>query len=268
MNMAKPLHPVTLVSLAGIPAAALVSCRNARRHGSLPSARRVLRVAARPHPLHLVSDVLIGLAYLAIPVALVHFIRSARDIPFNWMFLLFGLFIVACGATHWMEVLTLWNPAYWVAGAVKAITAAASVPTAILLFLLIPKALALPSIAQLEAAKAALEREVLQRRGAEAALEEARRDLEIRVNARTSELRVAERASRAATRGAGAADPGEGQLSSRSSRTSCATGARHSHERARDSNAGARASVRERGHAIERQVAKRREPARGASSTS
>ena len=57
--------------------------------------------------------------------------------------------------------------------------------------MLIPKALALPSIAQLEAAKAALEREVAQRRDAEAALEEARRDLEIRVETRTSELRVA-----------------------------------------------------------------------------
>ena len=141
--------------------------------------------------LHLVSDVLIGLASLAIPVALVHFIRRRADIPFNWMFLLFGLFIVACGATHWMEVWTLWNPSYWVAGAVKAITAAASVSTAILLFMLIPKALALPSLAQLEAAKAALEREVAQRRDAEAALEEARRELEIRVDARTSELRVA-----------------------------------------------------------------------------
>ena len=57
--------------------------------------------------LHLVSDVLIGLAYLAIPVALLHFIRRRTDIPFHWMFLLFGLFIVACGATHWMEVWTL-----------------------------------------------------------------------------------------------------------------------------------------------------------------
>ncbi len=190
--MAKPLHPVALVSLAGIPAAALVIFA-AMQGGMDRYLPHGVCYAWQPGliRLHLVSDVLIGLAYLAIPVALVHFIRRRADIPFNWMFLLFGLFIVACGATHWMEVLTVWTPAYWVAGAIKAITAAASVPTAILLFLLIPKALALPSIAQLEAAKAALEREVLQRRGAEAALEEARRDLEIRVDARTSELRIA-----------------------------------------------------------------------------
>src|SRR6478735_2279132 len=149
MNIEKPLHPATLIALAGIPAAALVAF--AAWQGA---ADRYL-----PHgvcyawqpgliQLHLASDVLIGLAYLAIPVALVSFIRARADIPFNWMFLLFGLFIVACGATHWMEVWTLWNPTYWVSGAVKAVTAAASVPTAVLLFMLIPKAVALPSIAQ------------------------------------------------------------------------------------------------------------------------
>ncbi len=192
MNMTKPTHPVTLVALAGIPAAALVVFA-ALQGGMDRYLPHGVCYAWQPGliRLHLVSDVLIGLAYLAIPVALVDFIRRRADIPFNWMFLLFGLFIVACGATHWMEVLTVWTPAYWVAGAVKAITAAASVPTAILLFMLIPKAVALPSIAQLEAAKAALEREVAQRRDAEAAVEEARRDLEVRVEQRTSELRVA-----------------------------------------------------------------------------
>jgi len=192
MNMAKPLHPATLVALAGIPTAALVILA-AFQGGVERYLPHGVCYAWQPGliQLHLVSDVLIGLAYLAIPVALVHFIRARADIPFNWMFLLFGLFIVACGATHWMEVWTLWNPTYWVSGAVKAVTAAASVTTAILLFTLIPKAVALPSIAQLGAAKAALEREVAQRRDAEAALEDARRELEQRVEARTSELRVA-----------------------------------------------------------------------------
>ena len=137
MNMAKPMHPVTLVTIAGIPAVALVAYA-AMQGGMDRYLPHGVCYAWQPGliRLHLVSDVLIGLAYLAIPVALVHFIRRRADIPFNWMFLLFGLFIVACGATHWMEVWTLWNPTYWVAGAVKAITAAASVPTAILLFML------------------------------------------------------------------------------------------------------------------------------------
>src|SRR3954471_13312506 len=118
--------------------------------------------------LHLVSDTLIGLAYFSIPVTLVYFIRKRRDMPFNWMFLLFGLFIVACGATHWMEVWTLWEPQYWLAGVVKAITAAASVPTAIALVLMVPQALAIPSTHDLAASKSALEKEVVERRRIEA----------------------------------------------------------------------------------------------------
>lgn len=95
--------------------------------------------------LHLVSDALIALAYISIPFTLLRFVRLRKDIPFNWMFVCFGMFIVACGATHAMEIWTLWNPDYWLAGVIKAITAAASVPTAFLLIRLMPRALELPT---------------------------------------------------------------------------------------------------------------------------
>ena len=95
--------------------------------------------------LHLVSDVLIAMAYFSIPITLVYFVRKRRDLPFDWIFLSFGVFIVACGSTHAMEVWTLWHANYWLAGIVKAITALVSVPTAILLVRVIPKALALHS---------------------------------------------------------------------------------------------------------------------------
>ena len=95
--------------------------------------------------LHVVSDVLIALAYFSIPLTLVYFVRKKRDLPFHWMFLMFGLFIVACGSTHVIEVWNLWHADYWLAGIVKLITAIASIITAILLFQLVPKALALPS---------------------------------------------------------------------------------------------------------------------------
>ena len=84
--------------------------------------------------LHIVSDSLITLAYLFIPITLVYFIRKRKDLPFHWMFVCFGVFILACGATHAMAVWTLWHPTYWLSGAVKAVTALASVPTALLLF--------------------------------------------------------------------------------------------------------------------------------------
>ncbi len=63
------------------------------------------------------------------------------------MFVLFGLFIVACGSTHLIEVWNLWHGDYWLSGIIKAITAAASVSTAILLVRIAPKEIHLPDLA-------------------------------------------------------------------------------------------------------------------------
>jgi light-regulated signal transduction histidine kinase (bacteriophytochrome) len=83
------------------------------------------------------------------------------------MFVLFGLFIVACGSTHLMEVWNLWHGNYWLAGVIKAATAAASVPTAVLLARLMPEAVDLPSFSQWIKANAALKAEILERKEAE-----------------------------------------------------------------------------------------------------
>ncbi|MFB2923250.1 PAS domain S-box protein [Aerosakkonema funiforme] len=94
--------------------------------------------------LHIISDTLIGLAYVAISGTLAYLVyKSRQDIPFHWMFLLFGTFIVACGSTHFMEVWTLWTPTYWLAGELKLITAVASVTTAVILPSLVPQVLGL-----------------------------------------------------------------------------------------------------------------------------
>jgi len=109
--------------------------------------------------LHSVSDALIALAYFSIPIALIHLVRERRDIPFSWMFVCFGVFIAACGATHLMKVWTLWIPSYWFAGGVKVITALASIPTAVSLVRLVPQALSLPSPEAMRAANEQLIRQ-------------------------------------------------------------------------------------------------------------
>ena len=94
--------------------------------------------------LHLVSDLLIGASYVAISLALARFAyRAKQHIPFSWIFVGFGVFLVACGATHFMEIWTLWTPVYWLSGAVKVVTAAASVTVAITLPALLREALPL-----------------------------------------------------------------------------------------------------------------------------
>jgi PAS domain S-box-containing protein len=114
--------------------------------------------------LHVVSDIFIALAYFAIPLILLRFIRKRDDLPFSWMFGLFGVFIIACGMTHVMEVWNLWHAQYWLAGAIKAITAVASLLTAGLLFHIMPQALKIPSTRQWEQANEALQSEVRERR--------------------------------------------------------------------------------------------------------
>jgi PAS domain S-box-containing protein len=122
--------------------------------------------------LHLVSDSVIALAYYSIPITLIYFVRKRVDLPFDWIFLLFSTFIVACGTSHLMAVWTLWYPTYWLSGAIKAITALVSLCTAVLLVPLIPKALALPSPAQLEAVNLQLQQQISDRQRVEAALQE------------------------------------------------------------------------------------------------
>jgi PAS domain S-box-containing protein len=117
--------------------------------------------------LHVISDVLIAGSYFTIPFTLLWFMRKRRDLPFGWMFGLFATFIVACGATHVMEVWNLWHAEYWLAGVLKAVTAVASVGTAILLARLMPQALDYPSASEWIQANAALEREVHERRALE-----------------------------------------------------------------------------------------------------
>jgi two-component sensor histidine kinase len=90
---------------------------------------------------HVVADSLVAIAYLAISITLGYLgYRGRRDIPFHWMFLAFGLFILACGGTHFMEVVTIWTPVYILSAAVKLFTAAVSLTTAAVLPFTVPHA--------------------------------------------------------------------------------------------------------------------------------
>jgi len=137
---------------------------------------------------HVLSDTLIGLSYVSIPLTLLHLVRKRTDLPFNWIVVLFAIFIVSCGATHWIEVWTVWNPDYWLSATVKLVTAFASVLTSIALVGLVPRILAIPTVAQLTAARDELAAEVATRRQVEEELRRERAALEERVRARTEEL--------------------------------------------------------------------------------
>jgi PAS domain S-box-containing protein len=105
---------------------------------------------------HVLGNIAIGLAYFSIPLALISFARRRRDLVFKPVFWLFAAFILLCGAGHWLDLLTLWVPAYGVEAVVKAATGLVSVATALALWSLMPRALALPSPAGMRAANDAL----------------------------------------------------------------------------------------------------------------
>jgi two-component sensor histidine kinase len=98
---------------------------------------------------HVAADTLIGLAYFSIPAALGVFVYKRPDVKFGWAIWMFVAFILLCGLTHFMSILTLWRPYYGIEALLKAATAIASVVTAIALWPLLPKVIALPSPANL-----------------------------------------------------------------------------------------------------------------------
>jgi two-component sensor histidine kinase len=141
---------------------------------------------------------LTGLAYFSMPVVLLTFARRRPDLKYIWVLYLFVVFIFACGASHFMSIVTLWLPAYGIEGIVKMAAALLSVFAAIALWPLLPKLLALPSPAMLERVNAQLQEKIDEQqqtaallRDSEARVKAANGQLQLRVEAQTSELRAA-----------------------------------------------------------------------------
>ncbi|AQR63222.1 hypothetical protein BZG35_17390 [Brevundimonas sp. LM2] len=136
--------------------------------------------------LHIASDALIAAAYFAIPFSIARFVRMRDDLDCGHraLALLFAAFIGLCGLTHVMGIITMWHPIYITTGWLKAVTAIASVVTAIALYRLIPRLLAIPSAKTLQ-----LEIEARQKIAEE--LDAARAELALRVDHTEEELRAA-----------------------------------------------------------------------------
>lgn len=134
------------------------------------------------------SDAVIALSYFSIPAAMAVFALRRPDLAYRPVVWLFTAFIVLCGLTHAFAIWTVWTPSYYPQGVLKAATALASLATAIALWPLLPRALALPSAEDLRTKNEALRREVARRAAVEAELQTLAADLERRVARRTADL--------------------------------------------------------------------------------
>lgn len=134
------------------------------------------------------SDALIFLSYAAIPIALVLFLRRRPDIRYRGLVALFAAFILLCGISHLVSIVTLWVPVYPLHGLVKLVTGLVSAVTAVVLFLLVPRLVAIPSPHQLEAANARLRAEIAAHERTLAELRAIQHSLEETVARRTADL--------------------------------------------------------------------------------
>lgn len=108
--------------------------------------------------MQVIADALIAAVCLTMPFALLYVARRRSDLPFDWRVVCFGIFILACGLTHVMAILNVWQTHYWLEGAIKVAAALTSVPSAALLWRSLPDILSLPSQRQLKDANESLAR--------------------------------------------------------------------------------------------------------------
>jgi PAS domain S-box-containing protein len=92
---------------------------------------------------NVIMDGLIAASYVVIFACLFWIVARLRSTPqtrtYLWVFVAFGIFIIACASTHFMEVVTIWWPVYRLSVAFKLACAVASVATAVLLTHAAPK---------------------------------------------------------------------------------------------------------------------------------
>ena len=138
--------------------------------------------------LHAISDLLIFASYFVIPTAIIYLFVKRPDLLPRRVAVLFSAFIFACGLTHLIGLVTLWEPIYGFEGVVKAGTAVISGATALASWMLIPTALELPSSATLSEKNAALSHSFREQRRAYEELELIKSELEQRIQERTREL--------------------------------------------------------------------------------
>jgi PAS domain S-box-containing protein len=133
------------------------------------------------------SDALIALAYVCIPFAIYYFVRQRKSaITYPGIALMFAAFIFLCGATHVLEVWTVWDPIYRISGALKMLTGIVSFLTLVSVVRIMPQAILLKTpgemkievearTAELVLANARLLAEIAARDGAERQLRDTER---------------------------------------------------------------------------------------------
>ena len=106
-----------------------------------------------------VSNAIIAMSYASVLIFLIVFVRKRKDMPFTWMIILFGLFILAGGATHLFHIIGAPTPVNWWQASADAFCALISLATAIAVWPYMPKISAIPGPNQLRLVNNELQKE-------------------------------------------------------------------------------------------------------------
>jgi len=98
-----------------------------------------------------ISDVTTALAYYSITIAFIVFVKKRKDLAYPWFFILAGSIIfMACGTSHIISAIVVWEPIYGISAVAKAITAVSSLAAGVLIWYILPFFISLPSPSMLE----------------------------------------------------------------------------------------------------------------------
>lgn len=121
--------------------------------------------------LYIVSDLLIWSAYFTIPLIIIRYITRKSDAEFVKLYFLFAAFILACGATHFLDAVSFWFPLYRLNALVRFGTGIISWVTVFYIIKYLPVAFSLQS-------KKTLEKEIENRKKIENELRASEQELQ------------------------------------------------------------------------------------------
>ena len=109
------------------------------------------------------ADALLAVSFFTIAVGSWVFRRKRADLRYPRLLAVFSVFILLCGFNHSVRIYTVWIGTFGAHAVLSGITAVAALATALGLLWIIPKALTIPSMAQLRQAMEATNNEKLER---------------------------------------------------------------------------------------------------------
>ena len=121
--------------------------------------------------LHAIADAGIAFAYVWIPVVILYVAWLRPELPFRRQVRHFSAFLIACGLAHLVQLWTIWEGAYGIAGLAKAAAALLAVGAALIAVPMVPRGLSLASASDLHRAGEALREETAARGLADQRLE-------------------------------------------------------------------------------------------------